>query len=208
MLSGSSAAASAPSSQSNNNNSKPAPAEGNRANLLQEIQQGTRLKKVGPPPERSPLSAAPTNTRDNMMMQIRQGAQLKHVSVNVQFPLLSVVQVDQAEVENHRKSVPGTQDLGGIAGALARALEERRKNMNNSDGEWPPKYSVFMPVQSRTVGTRTTASGRTTERAAAPPYCDILVSCGRVQSNVRRLRTTWSALPATELTVVHDTPFP
>lgn len=33
-----------------------------------------------------------------------------------------------------RKSIPCAAD-GGIAGALARALEERRKNMANSDGQ-------------------------------------------------------------------------
>ena len=33
------------------------------------------------------------------------------------------------------------EDVGGIAGALARALEERRKNMRDSDGEF---LSVFV----------------------------------------------------------------
>lgn len=44
------------------------------------------------------------------------------------------VQVDKAAIEN-RKSTPNITDVGGIAGALARALEERRRNMHNSDGE-------------------------------------------------------------------------
>ncbi|CAD5225802.1 unnamed protein product [Bursaphelenchus xylophilus] len=95
-----------------------APASDGRSDLLQAIQKGAKLRHVDPPAERSPL-AATGNARDNMMEQIRQGAQLKHV--------------DQQEVETNRKSVPGSQQMGGIAGALARALEERRKNMNNSD---------------------------------------------------------------------------
>jgi hypothetical protein len=43
-------------------------------------------------------------------------------------------QVDATESEN-RKSASNIADIGGIAGALARALEERRKNMTNSDGK-------------------------------------------------------------------------
>ena len=42
--------------------------------------------------------------------------------------------MDETETAN-RKSNPTIQDVGGIAGALARALEERRKNMMmHSDG--------------------------------------------------------------------------
>jgi hypothetical protein len=44
------------------------------------------------------------------------------------------LQVEQTEVEQNRRS-GGLQDLGGIAGALARALEERRKNIVQSDGQ-------------------------------------------------------------------------
>uniref|UniRef100_A0A914R858 WH2 domain-containing protein n=1 Tax=Parascaris equorum TaxID=6256 RepID=A0A914R858_PAREQ len=40
--------------------------------------------------------------------------------------------VDKVAIEN-RKSTPNITDVGGIAGALARALEERRRNMHNSD---------------------------------------------------------------------------
>ncbi|CAD5218430.1 unnamed protein product [Bursaphelenchus okinawaensis] len=105
-----------PSSASSNAPATPKQASGGRADLLQQIQLGTKLKHVEPPAERSPL-AATGNARDDMMQQIRKGANLKHV--------------DQQEVESNRKSVP--EPMGGIAGALARALEERRKNMNNSD---------------------------------------------------------------------------
>ncbi len=44
-----------------------------------------------------------------------------------------VFQVDKAVVEN-RKSTVAVNEMGGIAGALARALEERRKNMRDSEG--------------------------------------------------------------------------
>nr|CAD2181614.1 unnamed protein product [Meloidogyne enterolobii] len=54
-----------------------------------------------------------------MMEQIKQGTSLKHV--------------DQATVEQNRRSGGGLQDFGGIAGALARALEERRKNIQPDD---------------------------------------------------------------------------
>jgi len=37
--------------------------------------------------------------------------------------------VDQADVEENRKSATALTSFDGIAGALARALEERRKNM-------------------------------------------------------------------------------
>jgi hypothetical protein len=76
------------------------------------------LKRVGPPPERPPPGAGTVNSRDNVMAQIKQGTQLKHVDAN--------------EADN-RKSASNLQDMGGIAGALARALEERRKNLGNSD---------------------------------------------------------------------------
>uniref|UniRef100_A0A915LRX2 Uncharacterized protein n=1 Tax=Meloidogyne javanica TaxID=6303 RepID=A0A915LRX2_MELJA len=44
-----------------------------------------------------------------------------------------VKEVDQATVEQNRRSGGGLQDFGGIAGALARALEERRKNIQPND---------------------------------------------------------------------------
>ena len=88
---------------------------------MQQIQAGAKLKSVGPPTasgEKQPVPTNPPNSRDHMMNQIKQGTQLKHV--------------DPTEPEN-RKSTTNIQDLGGIAGALARALEERRKNMMNSE---------------------------------------------------------------------------
>uniref|UniRef100_A0A7E4V320 WH1 domain-containing protein n=1 Tax=Panagrellus redivivus TaxID=6233 RepID=A0A7E4V320_PANRE len=99
----------------------PAPAaNGARSNLLAEIQAGKNLKRVGPPPEKSIGKVVGGSTRDNMMEEIRQGANLKHV--------------DQNAVAERRKSV-SVQNLDGIAGALARALESRRNRMNQSDSE-------------------------------------------------------------------------
>uniref|UniRef100_A0A914CBA7 WASp n=1 Tax=Acrobeloides nanus TaxID=290746 RepID=A0A914CBA7_9BILA len=118
----------------------PPAASGARANLLAEIQHGTRLKHVDPPPEKG---------RSGLLSEIQSGAKLKHVDTNKEKPapvptapreiLMDQIKqgqtlkhVDQAEVENNRKSLT-LQDMGGIAGALARALEDRRKNMRNSD---------------------------------------------------------------------------
>ncbi|KAH7729443.1 WH1 domain-containing protein [Aphelenchoides avenae] len=84
----------------------------------QEIQLGAKLKHVAPPPERPPPGAGTVGSHDSVMAQIKQGTQLKHV--------------DASDSEN-RKSTSNLTDMGGIAGALARALEERRKNLRNSD---------------------------------------------------------------------------
>uniref|UniRef100_A0A915PHV9 WH1 domain-containing protein n=1 Tax=Setaria digitata TaxID=48799 RepID=A0A915PHV9_9BILA len=88
---------------------------GGRASLLSEIQAGVTLKQVT---TNANHDNCVTDARDEMMAQIRQGAILKPV--------------DKEEIEN-RKSIPSTTDVAGIAGALARALEERRRNMRNSD---------------------------------------------------------------------------
>ncbi|KAI6206745.1 hypothetical protein M3Y94_00947600 [Aphelenchoides besseyi] len=112
-----------PMPSTNSTTSAPPAASNGRANLLAQIQAGKKLKHIDPPPERSPLgnvvgSTSTGNGRDQMMQQIKAGAQLKHV--------------DQPEAEN-RKSASNVSEIGGIAGALARALEERRKNINNTD---------------------------------------------------------------------------
>ncbi|KAI6180902.1 WH1 domain containing protein [Aphelenchoides besseyi] len=112
-----------PMPSTNLTTSAPPAASNGRANLLAQIQAGKKLKHIDPPPERSPLgnvvgSTSTGNGRDQMMQQIKAGAQLKHV--------------DQSDAEN-RKSTSNVSEIGGIAGALARALEERRKNINNTD---------------------------------------------------------------------------
>lgn len=54
------------------------------------------------------------------MAQIRQGAQLRHV--------------DKDEAERRKSSTSGVAvGMGGLAGALAKALEERRQNMGIDD---------------------------------------------------------------------------
>lgn len=57
------------------------------------------------------------DVHSDVMAQIRRGAQLKHVEVE--------------ESEKRKSAV--AEDYGGIAGALARALEERRQNMGLDD---------------------------------------------------------------------------
>ncbi|RCN41830.1 p21-Rho-binding domain protein [Ancylostoma caninum] len=84
----------------------------------QEIQAGKQLRSVadhGTPERPNPKADA----RDNVMAQIRQGAQLKHV--------------DTAAEQEKRKSETTLLEMGGIAGALAKALEERRMNMALDD---------------------------------------------------------------------------
>lgn len=93
----------------------PPPAAGGRANLLNEIHAGIALRPVSMNAQNDNNNVGP---REDVMAQIRQGANLKPV--------------DKAAIEN-RKSTPNIADVGGIAGALARALEERRRNMHNSD---------------------------------------------------------------------------
>lgn len=60
------------------------------------------------------------DSRDDVMAQIRLGATLKPV--------------DKPVVSEKRKS-GGLDNVGGLAGALARALEERRMNMGMDDDE-------------------------------------------------------------------------
>ncbi|MCP9266166.1 BMA-WSP-1 [Dirofilaria immitis] len=83
--------------------------------ICYEIQAGVTLKQVI---TNTNNDSSSTDARDEMMAQIRQGANLKPI--------------DKEEIEN-RKSLPNATDVAGIAGALARALEERRRNMRNSD---------------------------------------------------------------------------
>ena len=46
---------------------------------------------------------------------------------------MTVVQVDTAAEQEKRKSENTLMEMGGIAGALAKALEERRMNMALDD---------------------------------------------------------------------------
>ncbi|CAJ0602492.1 unnamed protein product [Cylicocyclus nassatus] len=88
-----------------------------RGNLLAEIQAGKQLRSVGSQNAEKPNNKA--DARDNVMAQIRQGAQLKHV--------------DTTAEQEKRRSESTLPEIGGLAGALARALEERRMNMALDD---------------------------------------------------------------------------
>lgn len=117
-------------------------ASGARANLLAEIHAGARLKHIEPPAEKSPINLGKVasntgNARDDVMNAIKQGTNLRHVSSTIAFLDVNFycLQVNQSEVAEKRKSITATQNLDGIAGALARALEKRRNQMNQSDSE-------------------------------------------------------------------------
>ncbi|KAL3077546.1 hypothetical protein niasHS_012252 [Heterodera schachtii] len=105
-----------PSTSTESKTSSVDPTNNKRSDLLQQIQQGTKLKKVGPPStERTPVPTNAPTLRDNMMEQIKQGTTLKHV--------------DQSDVENSRCSAGGSvQEIGMLTGALAIALEEQSRH--------------------------------------------------------------------------------
>ncbi|GMT23394.1 hypothetical protein PFISCL1PPCAC_14691 [Pristionchus fissidentatus] len=86
-----------------------------RNNLLAEIQAGKTLKSVGDQMERKSNG----DSRDDVMNQIRLGTTLKHVDAN----------------EKEKRKSSGVEGVGGLAGALARALEERRMNMGMDDDD-------------------------------------------------------------------------
>uniref|UniRef100_A0A0K0EWQ7 WASp (inferred by orthology to a D. melanogaster protein) n=1 Tax=Strongyloides venezuelensis TaxID=75913 RepID=A0A0K0EWQ7_STRVS len=99
---------------------KPQPSTNNgRGDLLAEIQNGKTLRKVE---QNSSEGGKINNTRDDLLAQIQRGTNLRHVESS------------DNEVQN-RKSSTNIYQAEGIAGALARALEERRKNMVASDSE-------------------------------------------------------------------------
>ncbi|XP_028413484.1 neural Wiskott-Aldrich syndrome protein-like [Dendronephthya gigantea] len=91
----------------------PPPPSGGRAGLLSQIQSGTTLKKVDANSDRNNSSG---DGRTNLLSDIRSGVKLKSVS--------------QDEGTQKRNSDAG---LDGIAGALARALQERSKAIHSSD---------------------------------------------------------------------------
>ncbi|ULT96645.1 hypothetical protein L3Y34_004894 [Caenorhabditis briggsae] len=94
------------------------PAQNGRSNLLAEIQAGKQLRTV----QQNSSNDAPKggDARGDVMAQIRQGAQLKHVDA-------------AAEQERRKSATSGAAGMGGLAGALAKALEERRLNMGIDD---------------------------------------------------------------------------
>ncbi|EGT45527.1 CBN-WSP-1 protein [Caenorhabditis brenneri] len=92
------------------------PAQNGRSNLLAEIQAGKQLRSV----QQATDSPKAGDARGDVMAQIRQGAQLKHVDA-------------AAEQERRKSATAGPAGMGGLAGALAKALEERRMNMGIDD---------------------------------------------------------------------------
>ncbi|RWS09452.1 neural Wiskott-Aldrich syndrome protein-like protein [Dinothrombium tinctorium] len=86
-----------------------------RSALLEQIRQGTKLNHVDPETD-SIKSDGSSNGggRDALMQEIRQGVQLKSVETNA-----------------HEKAPPPSP--GGIAGALAKALEARSRAIQQTD---------------------------------------------------------------------------
>ncbi|VDM63247.1 unnamed protein product [Angiostrongylus costaricensis] len=82
-----------------------------------EIQAGKQLRSVASHGVAEKSSSS--DIRGDVMAQIRQGPQLKHVNTS--------------EEEEKRRSGSGLTEMGGIADALAKALEERRMNMALDD---------------------------------------------------------------------------
>ena len=89
----------------------PPPPSGGRTDLLSQIQSGTTLKKVD-----TNSGSGGGGGRTNLLSDIRSGVKLKSVN--------------QDEGAQKRNSDAG---LDGIAGALARALQERSKAIHSSD---------------------------------------------------------------------------
>lgn len=86
---------------------------------MAEIQAGKQLRSVAGVEKPAVPAAGGGDVRGNVMAQIRQGAQLKHVDTTVE--------------QEKRRSENTLAEMGGIAGALAKALEERRMNMAIDD---------------------------------------------------------------------------
>uniref|UniRef100_A0A5S6QXE9 WH1 domain-containing protein n=1 Tax=Trichuris muris TaxID=70415 RepID=A0A5S6QXE9_TRIMR len=89
-----------------------------RADLLAEIRRGKALKRVDVSPAATGATKKePQSERTELMNQIAQGVSLKPVD----------------KVQTKTDPAPPTEELNGIAGALARALLERRNQMTAAD---------------------------------------------------------------------------
>lgn len=84
-----------------------------KGDLLSQIRAGRSLKPVSEEAPKGPP------TRDDVMAQIRQGTVLKPV--------------DKAALEERKTAVSNLEDIGGIAGALAKALKEIREKVQDSE---------------------------------------------------------------------------
>ena len=86
---------------------------------MAQIQEGKTLKPV-PPPDAG-KKAIGGDARGDVMAQIRAGKNLTHV---------------EGDPEKRKSAQSGDMTgVGGLAGALQRALEDRRKNMGLNDDE-------------------------------------------------------------------------
>ncbi|KAE9421214.1 hypothetical protein Angca_004103 [Angiostrongylus cantonensis] len=82
-----------------------------------EIQAGKQLRSIAS--HNVAEKSSSSDIRSDVMAQIRQGPQLKHINTS--------------EEEEKRRSGSALTEMGGIADALAKALEERRMNMALDD---------------------------------------------------------------------------
>jgi Wiskott-Aldrich syndrome protein len=98
----------------------PAPqpvANDTRSALMDQIRKGRALNHVEPDSESVKSNTSNDDPRNALMNQIRQGVGLRSVEINA----------GKAD----RKSGPA--EAGGLAGALARALQERARAIGQTD---------------------------------------------------------------------------
>lgn len=91
---------------------KPSPPDPRNA-LLEQIRLGKKLNHVDPETDSVKSDGSSGGGRDALLAQIRQGVELKSVETNAERPLPA--------------------PSGGIAGALAKALEERSRAIHQTD---------------------------------------------------------------------------
>lgn len=91
---------------------------GNRSNLMDEIRKGAQLRPAAETRSEG-SSHSEEDGRDAMLKQIRDGIRLKKV---------------EAATNQDKAGVP--EQMSGIAGALARALAERRSQIRDSEGKF------------------------------------------------------------------------
>lgn len=112
----------------------PAPVHDTHSALMDQIRKGSTLNHVDPEEISFNHSSngGENDIRDQLLDQIRKGVDLKRVSPNT---------------NKSNTTAKSTSEIGGLAGALARALQERSRainqtddssnsNSNSSDDEW------------------------------------------------------------------------
>lgn len=106
-----------------------------RSNLMDEIRRGAQLRPTETRSEGS--SHSEEDGRDNLLKQIRDGIRLKKV---------------EAVASQDRNSTP--EQMSGIAGALARALAERRSQIRDSEGNFSYIFA-FLEKRNNCVSFQT-----------------------------------------------------